>query len=469
MDTPGTRQEKSGRQEQVQHQEKFVYSQENNRNHPRTEGSTGLQCPRRAGNPSSTWECGMFLDWNVPELKELTKHQLLSWLCPRRKRPEARGKSGNEGHPEDQEGWALPPHLPSTARELLPAQHLSVLQNPPLGGRGCCRSIPNTQLRFPKIPHLEIPEPSQTLRFPKIPHLEIPDPSQTLRFPKIPHLEIPDSQKSPTWRSQIHPKHSDSQKSPTWRSQIHPKHSDSQKSPTWRSQIHPKHSDSQKSPTWRSQIPQNPPLEIPDPSQTHSSDSQKSPTWRSQIHPKHSDSQKSPTWRSQIHPKHSDSQKSPTWRSQIPQNPPPGDPRSIPNTQIPKNPPLGDPRSIPNTQIPKNPPLGDPRSIPNTQIPKNPPLGDPRSIPNPDSHMEPPQFCGKSSFLQVPAALSHSTSTPAPKAPSGRENPPISHWDHPAEPRKTGIWWDGSLQDTPQPPWLRMFNPAWTKYHIPKK
>ncbi|XP_031988165.1 titin-like isoform X16 [Corvus moneduloides] len=192
MDTPGTRQEKSGRQEQVQHQEKFVYSQENNRNHPRTEGSTGLQCPRRAGNPSSTWECGMFLDWNVPELKELTKHQLLSWLCPRRKRPEARGKSGNEGHPEDQEGWALPPHLPSTARELLPAQHLSVLQNPPLGGRGCCRSIPNTQLRFPKIPHLEIPEPSQTLRFPKIPHLEIPDPSQTLRFPKIPHLEIPD-------------------------------------------------------------------------------------------------------------------------------------------------------------------------------------------------------------------------------------------------------------------------------------
>ncbi|XP_031988175.1 extensin-like isoform X25 [Corvus moneduloides] len=363
MDTPGTRQEKSGRQEQVQHQEKFVYSQENNRNHPRTEGSTGLQCPRRAGNPSSTWECGMFLDWNVPELKELTKHQLLSWLCPRRKRPEARGKSGNEGHPEDQEGWALPPHLPSTARELLPAQHLSVLQNPPLGGRGCCRSIPNTQLRFPKIPHLE----------------------------------------------------------------------------------------------------------IPDPSQTHSSDSQKSPTWRSQIHPKHSDSQKSPTWRSQIHPKHSDSQKSPTWRSQIPQNPPPGDPRSIPNTQIPKNPPLGDPRSIPNTQIPKNPPLGDPRSIPNTQIPKNPPLGDPRSIPNPDSHMEPPQFCGKSSFLQVPAALSHSTSTPAPKAPSGRENPPISHWDHPAEPRKTGIWWDGSLQDTPQPPWLRMFNPAWTKYHIPKK
>ncbi|XP_031988169.1 extensin-like isoform X19 [Corvus moneduloides] len=397
MDTPGTRQEKSGRQEQVQHQEKFVYSQENNRNHPRTEGSTGLQCPRRAGNPSSTWECGMFLDWNVPELKELTKHQLLSWLCPRRKRPEARGKSGNEGHPEDQEGWALPPHLPSTARELLPAQHLSVLQNPPLGGRGCCRSIPNTQLRFPKIPHLEIPEPSQTLRFPKIPHLEIPDPSQTLRFPKIPHLEIPD------------------------------------------------------------------------PSQTHSSDSQKSPTWRSQIHPKHSDSQKSPTWRSQIHPKHSDSQKSPTWRSQIPQNPPPGDPRSIPNTQIPKNPPLGDPRSIPNTQIPKNPPLGDPRSIPNTQIPKNPPLGDPRSIPNPDSHMEPPQFCGKSSFLQVPAALSHSTSTPAPKAPSGRENPPISHWDHPAEPRKTGIWWDGSLQDTPQPPWLRMFNPAWTKYHIPKK
>ncbi|XP_031988170.1 extensin-like isoform X20 [Corvus moneduloides] len=397
MDTPGTRQEKSGRQEQVQHQEKFVYSQENNRNHPRTEGSTGLQCPRRAGNPSSTWECGMFLDWNVPELKELTKHQLLSWLCPRRKRPEARGKSGNEGHPEDQEGWALPPHLPSTARELLPAQHLSVLQNPPLGGRGCCRSIPNTQLRFPKIPHLEIPDPSQTLRFPKIPHLEIPDPSQTLRFPKIPHLEIPD------------------------------------------------------------------------PSQTHSSDSQKSPTWRSQIHPKHSDSQKSPTWRSQIHPKHSDSQKSPTWRSQIPQNPPPGDPRSIPNTQIPKNPPLGDPRSIPNTQIPKNPPLGDPRSIPNTQIPKNPPLGDPRSIPNPDSHMEPPQFCGKSSFLQVPAALSHSTSTPAPKAPSGRENPPISHWDHPAEPRKTGIWWDGSLQDTPQPPWLRMFNPAWTKYHIPKK
>ncbi|XP_031988162.1 extensin-like isoform X13 [Corvus moneduloides] len=431
MDTPGTRQEKSGRQEQVQHQEKFVYSQENNRNHPRTEGSTGLQCPRRAGNPSSTWECGMFLDWNVPELKELTKHQLLSWLCPRRKRPEARGKSGNEGHPEDQEGWALPPHLPSTARELLPAQHLSVLQNPPLGGRGCCRSIPNTQLRFPKIPHLEIPEPSQTLRFPKIPHLEIPDPSQTLRFPKIPHLEIPDPSQTLRFPKIPHLEIPD--------------------------------------PSQTLRFPKIPHLEIPDPSQTHSSDSQKSPTWRSQIHPKHSDSQKSPTWRSQIHPKHSDSQKSPTWRSQIPQNPPPGDPRSIPNTQIPKNPPLGDPRSIPNTQIPKNPPLGDPRSIPNTQIPKNPPLGDPRSIPNPDSHMEPPQFCGKSSFLQVPAALSHSTSTPAPKAPSGRENPPISHWDHPAEPRKTGIWWDGSLQDTPQPPWLRMFNPAWTKYHIPKK
>ncbi|XP_031988168.1 protein PELPK1-like isoform X18 [Corvus moneduloides] len=406
MDTPGTRQEKSGRQEQVQHQEKFVYSQENNRNHPRTEGSTGLQCPRRAGNPSSTWECGMFLDWNVPELKELTKHQLLSWLCPRRKRPEARGKSGNEGHPEDQEGWALPPHLPSTARELLPAQHLSVLQNPPLGGRGCCRSIPNTQLRFPKIPHLEIPEPSQTLRFPKIPHLEIPDPSQTLRFPKIPHLEIPDSPKSPTWRSHSHPKHSDSQKSPTWRSQI---------------PQNPPPGDPRSIPN--TQIPKNPPL---------------------------GDPRSIPN-------------------TQIPQNPPPGDPRSIPNTQIPKNPPLGDPRSIPNTQIPKNPPLGDPRSIPNTQIPKNPPLGDPRSIPNPDSHMEPPQFCGKSSFLQVPAALSHSTSTPAPKAPSGRENPPISHWDHPAEPRKTGIWWDGSLQDTPQPPWLRMFNPAWTKYHIPKK
>ncbi|XP_031988167.1 protein PELPK1-like isoform X17 [Corvus moneduloides] len=406
MDTPGTRQEKSGRQEQVQHQEKFVYSQENNRNHPRTEGSTGLQCPRRAGNPSSTWECGMFLDWNVPELKELTKHQLLSWLCPRRKRPEARGKSGNEGHPEDQEGWALPPHLPSTARELLPAQHLSVLQNPPLGGRGCCRSIPNTQLRFPKIPHLEIPEPSQTLRFPKIPHLEIPDPSQTLRFPKIPHLEIPDSPKSPTWRSHSHPKHSDSQKSPTWRSQI---------------PQNPPPGDPRSIPN--TQIPKNPPL---------------------------GDPRSIPN-------------------TQIPKNPPPGDPRSIPNTQIPKNPPLGDPRSIPNTQIPKNPPLGDPRSIPNTQIPKNPPLGDPRSIPNPDSHMEPPQFCGKSSFLQVPAALSHSTSTPAPKAPSGRENPPISHWDHPAEPRKTGIWWDGSLQDTPQPPWLRMFNPAWTKYHIPKK
>ncbi|XP_031988161.1 periaxin-like isoform X12 [Corvus moneduloides] len=440
MDTPGTRQEKSGRQEQVQHQEKFVYSQENNRNHPRTEGSTGLQCPRRAGNPSSTWECGMFLDWNVPELKELTKHQLLSWLCPRRKRPEARGKSGNEGHPEDQEGWALPPHLPSTARELLPAQHLSVLQNPPLGGRGCCRSIPNTQLRFPKIPHLEIPEPSQTLRFPKIPHLEIPDPSQTLRFPKIPHLEIPDPSQTLRFPKIPHLEIPD--------------------------------------PSQTLRFPKIPHLEIPDPSQTlrfpkiphlEIPDSQKSPTWRSQIHPKHSDSQKSPTWRSQIHPKHSDSQKSPTWRSQIPQNPPPGDPRSIPNTQIPKNPPLGDPRSIPNTQIPKNPPLGDPRSIPNTQIPKNPPLGDPRSIPNPDSHMEPPQFCGKSSFLQVPAALSHSTSTPAPKAPSGRENPPISHWDHPAEPRKTGIWWDGSLQDTPQPPWLRMFNPAWTKYHIPKK
>ncbi|XP_031988177.1 proline-rich extensin-like protein EPR1 isoform X27 [Corvus moneduloides] len=328
MDTPGTRQEKSGRQEQVQHQEKFVYSQENNRNHPRTEGSTGLQCPRRAGNPSSTWECGMFLDWNVPELKELTKHQLLSWLCPRRKRPEARGKSGNEGHPEDQEGWALPPHLPSTARELLPAQHLSVLQNPPLGGRGCCRSIPNTQLRFPKIPHLEIPEPSQTLRFPKIPHLEIPDPSQTLRFPKIPHLEIPepsqtlrfpkiphleipDSPKSPTWRSQIHPKHTDSQKSPTWRSQIHPKHSDSPKSPTWRSQIHPKHSDSQKSPTWRSQI------------HPKHSDSQKSPTWRSQIHPKHSDSQKSPTWRSQIHPKPRFPHGTPTvlWEELVPAGP----------------------------------------------------------------------------------------------------------------------------------------------------
>ncbi|XP_031988157.1 protein PELPK1-like isoform X8 [Corvus moneduloides] len=305
MDTPGTRQEKSGRQEQVQHQEKFVYSQENNRNHPRTEGSTGLQCPRRAGNPSSTWECGMFLDWNVPELKELTKHQLLSWLCPRRKRPEARGKSGNEGHPEDQEGWALPPHLPSTARELLPAQHLSVLQNPPLGGRGCCRSIPNTQLRFPKIPHLEIPEPSQTLRFPKIPHLEIPDPSQTLRFPKIPHLEIPDSPKSPTWRSHSHPKHSDSQKSPTWRSQI---------------PQNPPPGDPRSIPN--TQIPKNPPL---------------------------GDPRSIPN-------------------TQIPKNPPLGDPRSIPNTQIPKNPPLGDPRSIPNTQIPKNPPLGDPRSIPNTQL-----------------------------------------------------------------------------------------------------
>ncbi|XP_031988159.1 extensin-like isoform X10 [Corvus moneduloides] len=448
MDTPGTRQEKSGRQEQVQHQEKFVYSQENNRNHPRTEGSTGLQCPRRAGNPSSTWECGMFLDWNVPELKELTKHQLLSWLCPRRKRPEARGKSGNEGHPEDQEGWALPPHLPSTARELLPAQHLSVLQNPPLGGRGCCRSIPNTQLRFPKIPHLEIPEPSQTLRFPKIPHLEIPDPSQTLRFPKIPHLEIPDPSQTLRFPKIPHLEIPDPSQTLRFPKIPHLEIPD---------------------PSQTLRFPKIPHLEIPDPSQTHSSDSQKSPTWRSQIHPKHSDSQKSPTWRSQIHPKHSDSQKSPTWRSQIPQNPPPGDPRSIPNTQIPKNPPLGDPRSIPNTQIPKNPPLGDPRSIPNTQIPKNPPLGDPRSIPNPDSHMEPPQFCGKSSFLQVPAALSHSTSTPAPKAPSGRENPPISHWDHPAEPRKTGIWWDGSLQDTPQPPWLRMFNPAWTKYHIPKK
>ncbi|XP_031988160.1 protein PELPK1-like isoform X11 [Corvus moneduloides] len=440
MDTPGTRQEKSGRQEQVQHQEKFVYSQENNRNHPRTEGSTGLQCPRRAGNPSSTWECGMFLDWNVPELKELTKHQLLSWLCPRRKRPEARGKSGNEGHPEDQEGWALPPHLPSTARELLPAQHLSVLQNPPLGGRGCCRSIPNTQLRFPKIPHLEIPEPSQTLRFPKIPHLEIPDPSQTLRFPKIPHLEIPDSPKSPTWRSHSHPKHSDSQKSPTWRSQIpqNPPPGDPRSIPNTQIPKNPPLGDPRSIPN--TQIPKNPPL----------GDPRSIPNTQIPKNPPLGDPRSIPN-------------------TQIPKNPPLGDPRSIPNTQIPKNPPLGDPRSIPNTQIPKNPPLGDPRSIPNTQIPKNPPLGDPRSIPNPDSHMEPPQFCGKSSFLQVPAALSHSTSTPAPKAPSGRENPPISHWDHPAEPRKTGIWWDGSLQDTPQPPWLRMFNPAWTKYHIPKK
>ncbi|XP_031988153.1 protein PELPK1-like isoform X4 [Corvus moneduloides] len=469
MDTPGTRQEKSGRQEQVQHQEKFVYSQENNRNHPRTEGSTGLQCPRRAGNPSSTWECGMFLDWNVPELKELTKHQLLSWLCPRRKRPEARGKSGNEGHPEDQEGWALPPHLPSTARELLPAQHLSVLQNPPLGGRGCCRSIPNTQLRFPKIPHLEIPEPSQTLRFPKIPHLEIPDPSQTLRFPKIPHLEIPDSPKSPTWRSHSHPKHSDSQKSPTWRSQIpqNPPPGDPRSIPNTQIPKNPPLGDPRSIPN--TQIPKNPPLgdprSIPNtqiPKNPPLGDPRSIPNTQIPKNPPLGDPRfpKIPPWRSQIHPKHT---------AQIPKNPPPGDPRSIPNTQIPKNPPLGDPRSIPNTQIPKNPPLGDPRSIPNTQIPKNPPLGDPRSIPNPDSHMEPPQFCGKSSFLQVPAALSHSTSTPAPKAPSGRENPPISHWDHPAEPRKTGIWWDGSLQDTPQPPWLRMFNPAWTKYHIPKK
>lgn len=53
---------------------------------------------------------------------------------------------------------------------------------------------------------------------------------------------------------------------------------------------------------------------------------------------------------------------------------------------------------------------------------------------------------------------------PAPKAPAGSEKSSISHLDHPAQPRKTGILWDGSLQDTPQLPWLMMFDPAWTKY-----
>lgn len=62
------------------------------------------------------------------------------------------------------------------------------------------------------------------------------------------------------------------------------------------------------------------------------------------------------------------------------------------------------------------------------------------------------------------AALSHSSPTTAPKAPAGSENPQFFHLDHPAQPRKTGILWDGSFQNVPQPPWLMVLNPAGTKY-----
>lgn len=65
----------------------------------------------------------------------------------------------------------------------------------------------------------------------------------------------------------------------------------------------------------------------------------------------------------------------------------------------------------------------------------------------------------------VPAALAAlSLPTTAPKAPAGSENPQFSHLDHPAQPRKTGILWDGSFQNIPQPPWAKVLNPAGTKY-----
>lgn len=83
--THGHNLEKSGRQEQVEHQEKFVFIPNKTIKRipelkdPHLQGCSA-HAGVRAGNHSTTWECGISLDWDVPELKELTKHQVLSLL-----------------------------------------------------------------------------------------------------------------------------------------------------------------------------------------------------------------------------------------------------------------------------------------------------------------------------------------------------------------------------------------------------
>lgn len=78
---------------------------------------------------------------------------------------------------------------------------------------------------------------------------------------------------------------------------------------------------------------------------------------------------------------------------------------------------------------PRSPPAWHSQGTPLSSVfPKNPPPADPRACratPNTDSHVESTQLRGKSLFLQVSAAFSHSSSTIAPKAPAGSENPPF--------------------------------------------